>query len=214
MILPLYHQKVRTVYTVRRIQLFFNVLLSIVFFRFLVLTNSCSCRLYCDIYIFLGHRYIDDTSDATTLKTFQGPGYILCPIPTTTTLKTTVNVEMVVTSTSSSSSGVEDTDRSTGSTTPTAMTDRMCASIHIDPSCPTMATCDFDQDVVPFLYHTHNDDDIHVDQPSSNTMMMAIPLICDCIIVTGCPSSCTHNTTAEYNAWRLTENKIVRHDIR
>jgi hypothetical protein len=130
------------------------------------------------------HTCTERDSDATK-KTFQGPGYIICPITTTAAIP---NIMEVL---SSSSSLLE--EDSSGSS---AMTN-ICDSIHIDPSCPTMSTCDFEQDhIAPLIYNTH-------DQYSSSTkhpkMMMVIPLICDCMIVRGCPSSCTYIQDTEWN---------------
>jgi hypothetical protein len=66
-----------------------------------------------------------------------------------------------------------------------------CDSFYVDASCPTISLCDFTQEYIPTTYYTNANDDDN-DNVQSITTMMIIPLICDCFVVLGCPSSCIY----------------------
>jgi hypothetical protein len=133
-------------------------------------------------------KYIDNDSFSNK-KNFQGPGYILCPMTTVTTSHDAV--EMMVAS-SLSFSGIKEEDDKDPTTSSIEMTD-LCDSVHIDPSCSTISTCDFD--MASFLVHHNTNEQISSTMKSKEII---VPLICECMIVIGCPSSCTYLTSTKF----------------
>ena len=127
-----------------------------------------------------------------TPTNFQGPGYIRCPITTTTT-NTTPNTNVIVLV----PNGMDDSNNNDSSDTTSMIIDmNVCDSIHIDPFCSTLSSCDWDSDVTPFVHQYPPNDDYDNDddeEHSSGKIMriLIIPLICDCMKVYGCPPSCT-----------------------
>ena len=124
-----------------------------------------------------------DSSFFRLAKTnFQGPGYIRCPIPLTTSTTVVFDNERRVTEGSPSMAD-------------TMMMMEVCDSIHMDPSCSTLSSCDLEQpDVAPFVSrksHNDDDDDEEEEEEEQRMLIIIVPLICDCIKVYGCPSTCT-----------------------
>ena len=110
-------------------------------------------------------------------QNFSGPGYLLCPLTSSGNDQDDILKEIEITAMTTTK--VIDDDI------------KLCDSMEIDPSCSTISTCDFDQDnLTPFLL-SHNNN-IHQHE------FIVVPLICECMVVFGCPPSCQHLTPTEY----------------